>query len=344
MKNFLLLLILLFSITLISCGNSETGGGDTSALSPIDTTVYVPETEDNTTIPEQTTVSPETPPHPESATSPETPDVTETTPTEETTTPETTAPVYNFSIGFNNPKEIIGTFKIHATVQSIGDGDPGKIIRSKKQLDNFNWGTNNSYATTPALPVSLNSTIKQFDESFFENNYLLVANYYGLICYTTDEVLYACKDQKKNELYFYYNLKKVQDEPEDKQNYNASWNWWYVFIEIPKELCDESTTAKLSPFHTASIYYYNGNMSNNVSLYKPLKYISFNDPYMSEEMVFMFDLVDLSVYPDSFFEALFQSEVFKKYLLLDRYSTIQTFGTEDRVWVRAIDELLKHCK
>ena len=333
-----LLTLLLCCITLISCGNSETGGGETSALSPIDTTVTIPETVDDTTSPKQTTLSPETTSTPETTVLQEppptkTPEVTETTHTE-----ETAAPSYNFFIGFNNSQEITGTFKVHSA-KCRGDGDSNKIIRNKEQLDNFNWGTSDMYATTPAFPVSLNDTLKQFDESFFENNYLVIGQYHNLICYTTDEVLYASKVENRNELYFYYNLKKVQEEPENTQNYSTSWNWWYVFVEIPKELCNENTTTTLIPAHLIHFYYDKAPMGS-VSLYYPLKYISYYEPSMEDRI----NQTDISVFPDSFFEALFQSEDFKKYLLIQRNIQVQLTRNEDEVAVRAIDELLKHCK
>ncbi|MBQ6702453.1 MAG: hypothetical protein IJN17_05815, partial [Clostridia bacterium] len=332
--------LLLCCVTLISCGNSETGGGETSALSPIDTTVTIPETAYDTTTPEQTTVSPETTSTPETTVLQEppttkTPEVTETTPVEETTIPETTAPSYNYTLGFKNSEEISGTFKIYSAVlKTESMGSTSKLIKNKEQLDNFNWGKNTDmYATTNAFPVSLNDVIKKFDETFFENNYLVIDYCHDYNNYTVGDIKFVCKDDNYNKLHFYYNVKKTQAEPINKEQKHNSW---YVFVEIPKNLCDENTTAEAIPARLMLFYCNN----ETVSIYAALKYISYYDPSYE----YILNRIDLSVYPDSFFETLFQSEEYKRYLLIQRDTEVQYYGSEDEGWVPEIDELLKHCK
>ena len=128
-------------------------------------------------------------------------------------------------------------------------------------------------------------------------------------------------------------MKKTQAEPiNNEQKYNP----WYVFVEIPKNLCDENTTAEAIPARLMLFYCNN----ETVSFYAALKYISYYDPSYE----YILNRIDLSVYPDSFFETLFQSEEYKRYLLIQRDTEVQYYGSEDEGWVPEIDELLKHCK
>ncbi|MBE6642024.1 MAG: hypothetical protein E7615_00025 [Ruminococcaceae bacterium] len=323
-----LLTLLLCCITLISCGNSETGGGDTSALSPIDTTVTIPETADDTTSPEQTTVSPETTSTPETTALPEsnsteTPDVTEITPTEETTTPETTAPQSVASIGAINAKDITSQLSLFVTPLEFSGNFSGngekipyrKIIKTEKEFNEIYWAQLDMNLTSDIYPLSLNELFKKYDENFFEDNYLVFDCYYNTIDKKTDSIIYACIDDN-NTLYIFPNLKKFREG-----DFRGEYHNWIYFVEIPKHLINENTPSEVS-----------------VSWETPSSIPLFA---FEETLYTLGDILDKKTTP---IEKMCETENFKKYLLICRENLKQFYGSEDIEDILKIDEILKHCK